>query len=345
MALPVVRSALECADFSNTVEPYIISQFRPLASNVWASISNPAALQQIYLDTNPLVSAFAFSLALAPVFLVVSEINKNYSQVDRAWSILPTIYNLHYAVYAWTAGLETTRIGAVALASTIWSTRLTYNYWRRGGYSVGSEDYRWYYVKDYAGPVGMFLLNIVFISLSQSVLLWIITCPTYVILLVQRVTTTGRLPIFTTADGVAFGAMVGFVALTAIADQQQWNYQKAKEYYHRTAKVPAGYRQASLERGFNAGGMFAYSRKPNYALEQCVWASLYAWSCAATGTWYNWSGAGVVAYVCLFQSSTWITELLSERKYPEYKQYRAQVGKFIPTLWSVPHFGKPSKKE
>lgn len=22
--------------------------------------------------------------------------------------------------------------------------RLTYNYWRRGGYKVGSEDYRWY---------------------------------------------------------------------------------------------------------------------------------------------------------------------------------------------------------
>ncbi|RMZ81239.1 hypothetical protein DV736_g6654, partial [Chaetothyriales sp. CBS 134916] len=330
MALPVVRSGLECSDFSSTVEPYI-PQFRSLASNVWTSISNPSALQQIYLDTNPLVSAFALSLALAPVFLVVSEINKNYSQVDRVWSILPTIYNLHYAVYAWTAGLKTTRIGAVALASTIWSTRLTYNYWRRGGYSVGSEDYRWYYVKDYAGPVGMFLFNVIFISLSQSVLLWMITFPTYVILLVQRVTTAGQFPVFTITDGVAFGAMVGFVALTAVADQQQWNYQKAKKDYHRTAKVPAGYGQASLERGFNTEGMFAYSRKPNYAFEQCVWASLYVWSCAATGTWYNWSGAGAVAYVCLFQSSTWITELLSERKYSEYKQYRARVGKFIPT--------------
>lgn len=22
--------------------------------------------------------------------------------------------------------------------------RLTFNYWRKGGYSIGSEDYRWY---------------------------------------------------------------------------------------------------------------------------------------------------------------------------------------------------------
>ncbi|RMZ80230.1 hypothetical protein DV738_g2779, partial [Chaetothyriales sp. CBS 135597] len=311
MALPVVKSALECADFSVTVEPYL-SQFQPLASTLWSSLSSLSALEQLYLDTNPLISSFAFSLALAPVFLTLSEINKNYSQVDRVWSILPSVYIIHYVVYAWAAGLDTVRIGAVALASTIWSIRLTYNYWRRGGYEVGSEDYRWYYVKDYAGPAGMFLFNILFISLSQSVLLWVVTCPAYVILNVQRLSTAGVLPAFTLADGVAFGAFVGFVALTAVADQQQWNYYNAREEYRKTGKVPAGYAQASLERGFNTTGLFAYSRKPNYAFEQ--------------------------------SSSTWITELLSERKYPEYKQYRAQVGKFIPTSLVPPQFGKAPER-
>ncbi|RMD40835.1 hypothetical protein DV735_g4315, partial [Chaetothyriales sp. CBS 134920] len=325
MALPVVKSALECGDFSVTVEPYL-SQFRPLASTLWASLSNLSALGQIYLDTNPLISSFAFSLALAPLFVTLSEINKNYSQVDRVWSILPSVYIIHYAVYAWAAGLDTVRIGAVALASSIWSTRLTYNYWRRGGYEVGSEDYRWYYVKEYVGPAGMFVFNIVFIAFSQSVLLWVITSPAYVILNVQQLSTAGVLPAFTLSDGVAFGAIVGFVALTAVADQQQWNFYKAREEYRQSGKVPAGYERASLERGFNTNGLFAYSRKPNYAFEQGVWASLYAWSCAATGTWYNWSGVGLLSYLSLFQSSTWITELLSERKYAEYKQYRDNDG-------------------
>ena len=122
MALPVIKSAADCADFSNTVLPYTY-QLRALSQVVWESISSPAALQQVYLDTNPLISAFAFSLLLAPIFLVVSEINKNYSQVDRCWGILPTIYNAHFAIYAYLAGLETNRLVLVLGATAIWGVR------------------------------------------------------------------------------------------------------------------------------------------------------------------------------------------------------------------------------
>jgi len=97
MALPVVKTLAECADFSSTVLPYIY-QLRPLPQIIFESISNPAALKQIYLDTNPLMSAFAFSLFLSPIFLLTSEINRNYSQVDRMWSLLPTTYNAHYVI-------------------------------------------------------------------------------------------------------------------------------------------------------------------------------------------------------------------------------------------------------
>ena len=344
MSLPVVKSAIECADFESSVAPYLY-QLRPLPSIIFESITNPVALKQIYLDANPLITALAFSLALTPVVLVVSEINKNYSQVDRVWSILPSIYNLHYACYAYMSGLETTRVAAIALVSTVWSTRLTYNYWRRGGYSVGSEDYRWEVVKDYCGPTLMFLFNVVFISLAQSLLLFIVTSPTYVILLLARLAPVDtRFPTWTLADTASFVTMLSFIALTAFADQQQWNFQNAKYYYRETAKVPAGYKQDDLERGFNTTGLFAYVRKPNYATEQAVWVTLYAWSCAATGTWYNWSGVGAAAYLCLFQASTWITELLSERKYPEYEQYRRQVGKFGPLSLKRPTFGKSQGK-
>jgi hypothetical protein len=120
MALPVVRTALECSDFYQTVLPYA-NQLSALPQIYFESITNPAALRQIYLDTNPLITAFAFSLALAPIFLLVSEINKNYSQVDRVWSILPTVYNAHYAVYAHMMGMETKRLDTVLVASLLWS--------------------------------------------------------------------------------------------------------------------------------------------------------------------------------------------------------------------------------
>lgn len=122
MALPLVKSAIDCSDFTHTVLPYA-HQLQALPQVVYESISDPAALRQIYLDTNPLISTFAFSLFISPVFLVVSELNKNYSQVDRCWSILPTVYNAHYTIYAHMLGLETKRLDMLLTASAIWSVR------------------------------------------------------------------------------------------------------------------------------------------------------------------------------------------------------------------------------
>lgn len=120
MALPIVKSAVTCADFSRTVQPYL-SQLNDLPQQIYHSATSLQALKELYLGTNPLVSAFAFSLFLVPIFLVVSEINRNYSQVDRVWSILPTFYNLHYVAYAHAKGLPTQRLNSLAIISVIWS--------------------------------------------------------------------------------------------------------------------------------------------------------------------------------------------------------------------------------
>lgn len=120
MAIPILKTAVACADFSRTVQPYI-SHLNDLPQQIYQSATNLQALKEIYLNTNPLVSAFAFSLFLVPIFLVVSEINRNYSQVDRVWSILPTLYNLHFVAYAHATGLPTQRLNSLAIISVIWS--------------------------------------------------------------------------------------------------------------------------------------------------------------------------------------------------------------------------------
>lgn len=120
MALPVIRSLADCADFSQTVLPYT-SQLYDLPQQLLQSWSNPTELRAIYLATNPLISALALSLFLAPVFLIVSEINRNYSQVDRCWSILPTIYNAHFTLYAHMSGLPTERLDYLLTCSVVWS--------------------------------------------------------------------------------------------------------------------------------------------------------------------------------------------------------------------------------
>lgn len=168
LALPAVKSLADCADWSKTVAPYI-PYLQSFPHDLAAAGTDVTALKHLYVASNPLVTATAFSIATFPIFLVVSEINKNYSQVDRVWSILPTLYHLHYSTWAHMNGLDCARVDNVLAFSVVWSLRLTFNYWRRGGYQIGSEDYRWLIIKDKIGSLGFVVLNLIFISTAQIV--------------------------------------------------------------------------------------------------------------------------------------------------------------------------------
>jgi steroid 5-alpha reductase family enzyme len=173
--------------------------------------------------------------------------------------------------------------------------------------------------------------------LAQSVLLFLITTPTYVLVVAAKLTRFAEeMPAWDDLDLLAAGGMVVLVMLAFVADQQQWNFQRAKATYQKTARVPAPFKQADLDRGFVASGLWAYSRHPTFAAEQAFWVALYQWSCFTTGALYNWTAVGAVAYLGLFQASTWFTELISAGKYPEYKLYQKLVGKFIPKRGSGP---------
>lgn len=120
MALPFVKTLADCANFTQTVQPFL-PQLNTLPQRVLQAYANPSELRNIYIATNPFISGLALSLFLAPIFLVVSEVNKNYSQVDRLWSILPTLYNAHFVTYAHLSGLPTQRLDNVLAFSVVWS--------------------------------------------------------------------------------------------------------------------------------------------------------------------------------------------------------------------------------
>jgi steroid 5-alpha reductase family enzyme len=61
------------------------------------------------------------------------------------------------------------------------------------------------------------VFNVIFISTIQSLLLFAITTPTYVILLAAR---SGEA--LSTADTVFVRALMGLVLIEFFADQQQW---------------------------------------------------------------------------------------------------------------------------
>ncbi|PFH57510.1 hypothetical protein XA68_14913 [Ophiocordyceps unilateralis] len=324
MHLPALRSLRDCGDYALTVKPFI-PQLYALPERI-AGIRSLDGLNQLYAETNPLMSAFAASIVLGGVFLVASEINRNYSQVDRFWSILPNLYVIHLAVWARLADIPHSRVDLVAVVTTIWSCRLTFNYWRRGGYEIGSEDYRWEIVKSRTHPLAFFVLNVTFISFIQSVLLFSFSClPAYVILLSSRFQ-----PHVSAADVGYFSVLVLLVLSEWMSDGQQWTYQTAKRQYQKDAKLPKGWHQSDLDRGFITSGLWAYSRHPNFLAEQAIWFILYNWGCHATDTLYNWSFVGCASLILLFQGSTFLTESITAGKYSEYAEYQRQVGMFMP---------------
>ena len=85
MALPTLLTLEDCADYSKTVEPFL-PQLYSLPEKLLDVVTSRQSISSLYIETNPLVSGFAISVFLGAVFLVASEINRNYSQVDRFWT-------------------------------------------------------------------------------------------------------------------------------------------------------------------------------------------------------------------------------------------------------------------
>ena len=75
------------------------------------------------------------------MMICAGEITGNVSSVDRLWSLVPTLYTGVICCYH-----PSLRLLLMVMVAGVWSVRLTYNFWRRGGYSwppwTGCEDYR-----------------------------------------------------------------------------------------------------------------------------------------------------------------------------------------------------------
>jgi steroid 5-alpha reductase family enzyme len=267
---------------------------------------------ELYKTTDPLTTALWVAGALALLCWVLSLITKEYSWVDRLWSITPVLFAVHFAGYA---GFNDARLNLMAALAVIWGVRLTYNFVRKGGYKPGGEDYRWEEIQERIGPRWFQVLNATFIAPFQNYLLLLIVVPSY----------AAYRFVGTPLNALDYAAAIAFVAFfigEAVADEQQWKFQ--------TAKYAAIARGETPEAGFITTGLFRYSRHPNFLCEQAMWWTYYVFSIAAGAGWLNWTITGAVLLTLLFQASTNLTEKLSARKYPAYADYQRTTNRLMP---------------
>ena len=243
---------------------------------------------------------------------LLSLVTREQSWVDRLWSILPVVY---VAWFAREGGWRDPRLNLMALLIAAWGARLTFNFWRKGGYAPGGEDYRWAEVRKRVPPAWFPAFNLVFVAVLQNLLLLAIALPAWIALRLPR-TPFGLLDV--AAAAVITLGIVGEM----VADQQQWRFQSEK-------KARRG-RGEEVGPGFLAAGLFRYSRHPNFFCEQAIWWGFYLFGIAAGDGWLNPSLAGAAALTALFHGSIRLTEALSARKYPAYAEYQRRTPRLIP---------------
>lgn len=257
------------------------------------------------------------------VCFTISEITRNYSQVDKLWSLLPIAYS-----WVTVSASPSPRLFLMASLVTLWGLRLSYNFSRKGGYNIipwkGEEDYRWKVMREnpiLRGRLRFGLFNLLFISLYQNILIFLFSLP----LLLASIYPDKPL---TVIDIVAAILMTFFIIAESIADNQLFKFYREKKMKGDGKKLY----EESLRKGFMTEGLWGYSRHPNFAAEQAIWICFYFFGVAASGQWLNLTVIGPVLLVLLFIGSSQLTESISSKKYPGYELYQKEVPKFIPKI-------------
>jgi len=221
------------------------------------------------------------------------------------------------------------RIWLMTLLVTTWGLRLTYNFYRKGGYNIipwkGEEDYRWRLLRKqpvFQKGFRITLFNLLFISFYQHLLIFLFCTP----ILIAAKNSTASL---SGLDYLAASCMFLFILIETMADNQLYDFHTQKrQKIFKNQKY-----KSSLDKGFLTEGLWNYVRHPNFIAEQAIWVSFYFFGIAASGQWVNWSLAGPVLLILLFAGSSEFTERISLEKYPGYKNYKQQVPKFIPVVF------------
>ncbi len=264
------------------------------------------------MPTDPLTACLILCAAITAACWLLSVITREYSWVDRIWSVAPPLYAL---VYAGFAGFADPRLDLMAALAVLWGARLTFNYARKGGYAPGGEDYRWAVIRERVGPVAFQVFNATFISPYQNALILLFTLPVHA-------AWTARGAALGPADAALAVAFLALLALETAADQQQWRFHQHK----RAARE----RGETVDPPFLTAGLFRYSRHPNFFAEQSIWWVYYGFSVAAGAGWLNPTIAGAILLTLLFQGSTAFTEWITASKYPSYENYKKTTSRLIP---------------
>lgn len=271
-----------------------------------------------------LVSAWLMLMIIVVlVAFIVGEITRNYSQIDKLWSLLPIAYGGIAA-----AAFPSPRIFLMVALVATWGLRLSYNFSRKGGYNFipwkGHEDYRWAVLREnpaLKGRLRFGLFNLLFISLFQNIVIFLFSSPFLLAALFPETH-------INYIDILASILMLGFIITEAVADNQLFRFHQEKKNKTKGEKRYI----ISVKKGFMTEGLWKYVRHPNFTSEQAIWIFFYFFGVASSGKLINLTLLGPVLLILIFMGSSRLTENISSSKYSEYRLYQNEVPRFLPVF-------------
>lgn len=240
-------------------------------------------------------------LASALVIYAWSMAVDNGSMFDAWWSVLPPFAAVWLAAAA-TAGVPDLRIALVLAVVWVWGIRLTSN-WARDWPGLDHED--WRYLDLYAkGPKPLVSLGAVHVFPAFTVFLASLSLVPALV--------WGHRPVGV-VDGIATLLGLGAVVLEFVADEQMRRFARTK----RSGDVMDG-------------GLWRYSRHPNYFGEVLFWWSLWLFALSADPAWW-WTAVGPLAITAMFLGAS--IPMLDERsrqRRPAFDDYARRTSALVP---------------
>lgn len=235
------------------------------------------------------------------VLWLVSLRLRDASIADPAWGA-------GFVLVAWGAFLlndpTATRSLLLAILTTLWGMRLTlYLLARNAGHG---EDRRYAAMRARHGP-RFARVSLWTVFLLQAVLLWFVSWP-----IQAAAANASRTPLgWIDLTGTLLW-LVGF-GFEATADWQLARFKLRPEHAGRVFD----------------GGLWRYTRHPNYFGDFCVWWGIYLVA-AAAGAWWTIASPLLMSYLLLRVSGVALLEQTIAERRPDYIRYQQVTSTFFP---------------
>ncbi|HEX7816736.1 DUF1295 domain-containing protein [Dyella sp.] len=236
----------------------------------------------------------------------------NAGIVDVLWS---AGIGLAAIVLGWQGHGSTLARTTVAIAGSLWSTRLAWHLWRR--VRNESEDGRYRYLREHwGGHQGWFFA----FFQGQALLV-----PFFALPFAAAASQPG--PDISLAWVLAIATWIASVVGESLADRQL-----------------ARFRQQSVNRGRTCrDGLWRYSRHPNYFFEWLHWFTYVALAWGAPLGWLAWTGPVLMFVFLRWISGIPFTEAQALRhRGDDYRQYQQTTSMLIPWFPKTPRTRIPS---